>query len=348
MLRWSEHTPQVAAAFHQLWQLEQLCDVTLATETQTFRAHKLLLSACSPYFRHLFIANPCKHPTVFLRDVPARHLALLLEYCYQGRIAVRHAELAEVLRTASSLKIRGLTTDSPMESPESQLPPVPPLLPAPDSEQSLETASNHSAASGKSAARKSSKPKKLRLSGESGESSEVGSSPRYPVLPAHQSPGVADQPGAASDEEKELVIDQPVDFSAGGLKTETAAADSKFSILGSYLKGGPGKAGDGRGGRPPTGLNTNWMESLSSLGPRPASRDSRGYSKEEEEEEGQGEVPQLSLTDTMGIDIAERLRSHFLASLPSQVAGGYNWLGGQAGNLLDQVKREKHPSGGIK
>ena len=110
MLRWSEHNPQVVGTFHQLWENNHITDVTLATESRSFQAHRLLLSSCSPYFRNLFIMNPCKHPTVFLKDIPERHMELLLEYMYQGCIAVKQHELAEVLSTASSLKIRGLTT----------------------------------------------------------------------------------------------------------------------------------------------------------------------------------------------------------------------------------------------
>ena len=92
----------------------------------------------------------------------------------------------------------------------------------------------------------------------------------------------------------------------------------------------------------------NSLSSLSSGGPRPASRDSRGYSKEDEEEapeDNKEDFNQLSLSETMGMgDIAERLRTHFLANLPAQ---SYNWLTSN-NSLLDKVKREKHASGGIK
>ena len=179
----------------------------------------MLLSACSPYFRHLFINNPCKHPTVFLKDVPERHMELLLEYMYAGRIAVKHSELAEVLKTASSLKIRGLTTPVEAEGDRE----VPPLMLESEQDQMdkfhhIETGSNHSATSMVSATsrktegRKSSKPKKLRLSGDSDVTS-----PRYPVSlqektrvsPVEETEDHIVQ----SDEEKDLVIDQPVDFS---------------------------------------------------------------------------------------------------------------------------------------
>jgi len=375
MLRWSEHNPHVMGSFHQLWEHNLLTDVTLATEERTFQAHKLLLSACSPYFRHLFINNPCKHPTVFLKDVPERHMELLLEYMYQGKIAVKHQELAQVLKTASSLKIRGLTT--PESDKAGGHPDVPPLLmdDADDNHENeagmdkfhqIETASNHSAASVVSAnsrkaegGRKSSKPKKLRLSGDT-DSDVI--SPRYPcslqeksiVSPVEE---VDDNIADDNDEEKELVIDQPMDFSKGD-KT----CDTKYSILGSYLKSHNGNkstksSSDLSDNLRRAGLGSGWMNSLSSLTtPRPASRDSRGYSKEDEEIEENTledkvenkDYPQLSLSETMGMgDIAERLRTHFLSNLPSP---SYNWLANSPNTLLNKVKREKHPSGpgGIK
>lgn len=334
-----------------------MTDVTLAAEGKSFQAHRMLLSACSPYFRQLFINNPCKHPTVFLKDVPERHMSLLLEYMYAGRIAVRHSELAEVLKTASSLKIRGLTTppEPEGEKEDKEEREVPPLTMEAEAEQMdkfhhIETGSNHSAASvvsgtsRKTEGRKSSKPKKLRLSGDSD-----AISPRYPVSlqektrvsPVEETEDHIVQ----SDDEKELVIDQPVDFS-----NPKPDKDPKYSILGSYLKSGTKtKSGELEESLRRAGLGSSWMNSLSSLtAPRPASRDSRGYSKEDEEEameDNKEDFPQLSLSETMGMgDIAERLRTHFLANMPSQ---SYNWLTSN-NSLLDKVKREKHPSGGIK
>ena len=349
-----------------MWEADQLTDVTLATEERSFMAHKMLLSACSPYFRQLFLNNPCKRPTVFLKDVPARHMRLLLEYMYQGRIAVKHSELAEILKTASSLKIRGLTTAEEVADNNNEASNVPALVLDEDKEDKfhqLETASNVSATSGVSGVsrrhegtggRKSSKPKKLRLSGDT-DSSEV-TSPRYGAM-ARITETDQDITDTEIEEEKELVIDQPVDFSstkkeeAEGTKT---SLESKYSILGSYLKAGKGgeklnkSGGDLSETMRLAGLNSGWMNSLSGLNsPRPASRDSRGYSKEEEDEgTGERDYPQLSLTETMGLgDIAERLRANFLSNLPTLTPGGgsYNWLG--QNSLLEKVKREKHNSG---
>ena len=93
-------------------------DVTLAVDNETFEAHKLVLSACSPYFKHLLTSNKCRHPVIFLKDVESHHIALLLQYMYLGQIAVKREELSTFLRSADHLKIRGLA----MTSPTSALP----------------------------------------------------------------------------------------------------------------------------------------------------------------------------------------------------------------------------------
>ena len=67
--------------------------MTLAAEGRTFLAHKLVLSACSPYLRDILERNPCKHPVVFLRGVSAVELHLLLQYIYKGEAHVRQDQL---------------------------------------------------------------------------------------------------------------------------------------------------------------------------------------------------------------------------------------------------------------
>ena len=100
------------------FQEEMFTDVTLAVDNETFEAHKLVLSACSPYFKHLLTSNKCRHPVIFLKDVESHHIALLLQYMYLGQIAVKREELSTFLRSADHLKIRGLA----MTSPTSALP----------------------------------------------------------------------------------------------------------------------------------------------------------------------------------------------------------------------------------
>lgn len=53
-LRWNNYLKHITCAFDTLRTDEDLVDVTLSCEGKRIRAHKMLLSACSTYFRDLF------------------------------------------------------------------------------------------------------------------------------------------------------------------------------------------------------------------------------------------------------------------------------------------------------
>jgi len=53
-LRWNSYPATIATQLASLRLAEDFVDVTLACEGQQLRAHKIVLSACSPYFMQLF------------------------------------------------------------------------------------------------------------------------------------------------------------------------------------------------------------------------------------------------------------------------------------------------------
>lgn len=50
-LRWNNHQSNLLSVFDQLLQDESFVDVTLAVDGRNLKAHKIVLSACSPYFQ---------------------------------------------------------------------------------------------------------------------------------------------------------------------------------------------------------------------------------------------------------------------------------------------------------
>ena len=65
-LSWEDFPHSVARALRSLQEEEEFVDVTLACNSRQFNAHKVILSACSPYFRKLlkvgdmfWICLPC-------------------------------------------------------------------------------------------------------------------------------------------------------------------------------------------------------------------------------------------------------------------------------------------------
>lgn len=127
-LRWNNHQANLLGVCAQLLRDERLVDVTLACadEGRCIRAHKVpipsptlsvppdhpfglqvVLSACSAYFRALFVDHPARHPIVILKDVRFSDLRTIVEFMYKGEVRVEYAQLNRLLQTAESLKVKG-------------------------------------------------------------------------------------------------------------------------------------------------------------------------------------------------------------------------------------------------
>lgn len=100
LLKWDDHHKSFFELAEDLCHQEQFIDVTLSCGDHNFPAHKLILSVCSPYFRHLFLRNPCKHPIVVLKDVHFKYMKLLLMYMYRGEVSCPQEDLHGLLKTA--------------------------------------------------------------------------------------------------------------------------------------------------------------------------------------------------------------------------------------------------------
>lgn len=107
-LKWNNHQSNMLTVFEQLLSNEALVDVTLACEGLSLKAHKMVLSACSPFFQALFVENPCKHPIVILKDMRYMDLKAIIEFMYRGEVNVSQDQLSALLKTAETLKVKGL------------------------------------------------------------------------------------------------------------------------------------------------------------------------------------------------------------------------------------------------
>uniref|UniRef100_A0A1B6L7M3 BTB domain-containing protein n=1 Tax=Graphocephala atropunctata TaxID=36148 RepID=A0A1B6L7M3_9HEMI len=117
-LRWNNHLQNLQSLFENLYNEQSLVDVTISCSDGLLQSHKLVLSACSPYFEHIFKENPCKHPTIILKGISLHDMQVLLEYMYTGAVDVEEDELETLLDTATELQIKGL-----VQSTDEKLPP---------------------------------------------------------------------------------------------------------------------------------------------------------------------------------------------------------------------------------
>lgn len=58
-LRWNNHQSTLVSVFDNLLESQTLVDCTLAADGQYLKAHKVVLSACSPYLEVCIIFYSC-------------------------------------------------------------------------------------------------------------------------------------------------------------------------------------------------------------------------------------------------------------------------------------------------
>ncbi|XP_068146139.1 longitudinals lacking protein, isoforms H/M/V isoform X7 [Drosophila tropicalis] len=108
-LRWNNHQSTLISVFDTLLENETLVDCTLAAEGKFLKAHKVVLSACSPYFATLLQEQYDKHPIFILKDVKYQELRAMMDYMYRGEVNISQDQLAALLKAAESLQIKGLS-----------------------------------------------------------------------------------------------------------------------------------------------------------------------------------------------------------------------------------------------
>jgi len=144
-LKWNDFESNVSSAFREIREDKDLLDCTLSCGEKQIQAHKLILSACSSFFKTVFKQNPHNHPLLYLRGISFDHLQSVLHFMYQGEVNVAQEDLNNFLAVAEDLKVKGLTQNNSSErkpklpkitKPTISPAPSPKLQPAPEATMS--------------------------------------------------------------------------------------------------------------------------------------------------------------------------------------------------------------------
>ena len=114
----------VETSFGELRSSNDFTDITLACEDESIKAHKVVLSACSPFFKRLLKTHSHPQPLIFMRGIKSADLAAIVDFIYLGEANIFQEQLESFLALAEELELKGLSGNS--EEVASGLPKYPP------------------------------------------------------------------------------------------------------------------------------------------------------------------------------------------------------------------------------
>jgi len=111
-LRWNDFERNISAAFKDIREDREFFDVTIACEDEQLQAHKVILSACSPFFKKILRRNQHQNPLLYLKGVSHKDMESVLNFMYYGEVNVAQDDLNSFLQVAEDLRIKGLTQNN--------------------------------------------------------------------------------------------------------------------------------------------------------------------------------------------------------------------------------------------
>ena len=133
-LKWDDFHSNISKTFSALRTENDFQDVTLVSaDLQQVSAHKVVLSACSKYFKNILQQNRHSNPLLCLDGVTSSELQSVLDYIYQGEVQVYQENLDRFLAVAERFQLEGLMNlpdtnkeqENSYETLEEFLPPTP-------------------------------------------------------------------------------------------------------------------------------------------------------------------------------------------------------------------------------
>ena len=108
-LKWNDFETNASKSFANFRKETQLFDVTLVGQDQKkVSAHRLVLSACSDFFKNIFYSNNHSHPLLYLDGVDSSDIQLMLDYIYMGEVKILQDHLDKFLQISNKFQLEGL------------------------------------------------------------------------------------------------------------------------------------------------------------------------------------------------------------------------------------------------
>ena len=108
-LNWSNYTDHLREMLHEMMKSNDLTDITIVCDDKRYlRAHKVVLGACSPFFKE--IVNDLPHDSmVYLKGIQSEEMQAIIEFMYLGEASFSQLKMNQFLEAANNLEIKEIS-----------------------------------------------------------------------------------------------------------------------------------------------------------------------------------------------------------------------------------------------
>ena len=108
-LKWNDFQQNIVTSYQDLHKESDFSDVTLVCEEDhQIEAHRIILTACSPFFKTVLKKNKHSHPMIYMRGLKAKDLVAIIDFIYHGEAKICQEDLDGFLALAEELQLKGL------------------------------------------------------------------------------------------------------------------------------------------------------------------------------------------------------------------------------------------------
>ena len=108
-MKWNDFQQNILTSYYDFRKDQDFTDVTLVCkEDNQIKAHRIVLSSCSPFFCRLLKRNNHSHPMIYMRGLKAKDLVAIVDFIYHGEASIYQEDLDGFLALAEELQLKGL------------------------------------------------------------------------------------------------------------------------------------------------------------------------------------------------------------------------------------------------
>jgi len=111
-LNWHTYSDHLREMLHNMMKTGNLTDVTLVCDEQRqFKAHKIVLSACSTVFKNIIDSLPLNSSEIYLKGIQHQEMESILDFMHFGVATFFQGRMKEFLNVAKNLEIKEISKD---------------------------------------------------------------------------------------------------------------------------------------------------------------------------------------------------------------------------------------------